>query len=90
MTKITVSVDDFICQKKNILNSSQVHNLNDEFNNPDMNISLKNNLVDEWVSANLLPIMSYRNSAMVIMQGCPIWLKVLSALGFTVDTVYYH
>ena len=55
-----------------------------------MNISLKYNSVDEWVSANLLPIMSYRNSAMVIMQGCPIWLKVLSALGFTVDTVYYR
>ena len=52
-----------------------------------MNISLTSNSVTGWV-ANWLPITSHRKDAMVIAEGCPVWMPVLDSLGFNVDTLY--
>ena len=42
----------------------------------------------EWVD-KLIPITSHQKAVMVITEVCPVYMPVMAALGFTVDTVYY-
>ena len=53
-----------------------------------MKTYLKSNLVTEWVY-KLIPITSHQKAVMVITEVCPVYMPVMAALGFTVDTVYY-
>ena len=71
-----------------ILKSSWVYNSNNDGNKPDMNIPLTYNSLNEWV-ATLLLITPHWKDSMVIAEVLLGWIPVLSALLFTVETVYY-
>ena len=69
-----------------IFNFSQVYNLNNDVNEPDMNISMTSNLVTGWVYT-LIHITPHQRAAMVITEGFTGWITVLDSLVFTVNTV---